>query len=494
MTYAPRVPAVVYELVPDRFRIGGGRKPDEKRALEAYQRPGVLVARAEADLQDAAVHHGGDLDGVVEALPHLRSLGVSGLCVSSIFRATRADKDGAQDFMEVDPALGDEAAFARLVVAAQASGMSIVLGGAFGYVGADHPWFVSARSHTVDEARLDPSERTRAFFHFEDEAATQWAGWMGRREHPELNVQSHELRRRLFTGERSAVHEWFTRGLAGWRISRADELGYQVLREISLNARTGGEGSFIIGDVGGWADRYVKDGLLDGVMNRYLREGIVAFMQGQIPAAQLSRILAEQAHRYGRDALNRSWTFLSSHDTRRVAAALKGDMERVRLAVSLMYALPGTAMIFYGEEVGLGGRAPAHTLLPFNWDESAWDHDLLRHHQLLGRLKSEVPALARGDFVDLTPTGESDVLAFARTRKDPRETVIALFNRAYRPQQRLLFIPVADLPDGLPLKDLMGGEGATVRSGTLSIELPPTSARLFVPDLQAQGHRFFRNT
>jgi alpha-glucosidase len=497
MTYAPRVPAVVYEVVVDRFRVGGGLTSAQKLALPAYQRPGMLVDTAGdgALLADTRVHHGGDLAGITEALPHLESLSVTGLCLTSIFKATRADKDGVQDFSQLDPVFGDEAAFKTLLVEAAKRGMTVILDGVFPYTGADHPWFVSARQHTTeDEARLDPSERTRGFYFFEGDGPDKFATYHGEPDHPELNLQSHELRRRLFTGERGVVHEWLLREAGGWRLSRSDELGYTVLREIALSARTGGEGTFIIGDARGWADRFVKDGLLDGVMNRYLREAMVAWLQGQIPAAHLARILSDQAHRYGRDALNRCWTFLSSHDTRRVAAALKGDMERVRLAVSLMYALPGAATIYYGEEVGLGGRAPAHSHLPFEWDEGRWDQASLGHHQRLGKLKQEVPALHKGDVIDLTPTGDEDVLAFARTRRDPRETVVAIFNRAYRPQQRLLFLPVADWPDGLPLKDLMGGEGAVVRAGTLSVEVPPTGARLLVPDeAAATGHRFFRN-
>ncbi|MEW5850565.1 MAG: alpha-amylase family glycosyl hydrolase [Myxococcota bacterium] len=490
MTYAPQVPAVVYEIVPDRFRIGGGVARPDKLKGEAYQRRGVSTAQGD----DAQAHFGGDLRGITEAIPHLRSLSVTGLSLTPIFRALRADKYGTIDFMDVDPALGTVEDFQELVRVARLSNIGIILDGVFGYVGLEHPWFVTGRRQQEEDARLDPSERTRSFFHFTPEVEEGYASFHGEAQHPELNLQNHELRRRLFTGDRSVVHHWLEMGAVGWRLHRADELGYKILREITLSARTGGEQKFIVGDVRGFADRFVKDGLLDGVVNRYLREGVVAFMQGRIPAAQLARILTDQATRYGRDALNRSWTFLSSHDTQRVGTALKGDNARVKLAITLKYALPGTATIYYGEEVGLGGKVPKDSQLPYEWDESTWDQELLGHHRHLGKLKQEYPALSKGDFIDITPPGEEDVLAFARTRVDPRETVIAVFNRAYRPQQRLLFLPVAELPDGLPLRDLMGGESCSVRAGTLNVEVPPTGAMVLTPDLSSKtGHRFFRN-
>ena len=96
-------------------------------------------------------------------------------------------------------------------------------------------------------------------------------------------------------------------------------------------------------------------------------------------------------------------------------------------------------------------------------------------------------------MADLTPPGEEDVLAFARTRSDPRETVIVIVNRAARPQSRLPFLPVAELPDGLPLRDLLGGEACVVKAGTLGVEVPPTSAMLLTPAEGSDGHRFFRN-
>lgn len=495
MTYAPKVPAVVYEVVPDRFRIGGGLSKQQKLSTPAYLRPGVRTDMGPVGGERSPdVHHGGDLQGITEAIPYFKRLSVTGLHLTPIFRAIRADKYGTVDFLDVDPAFGDMGQFLELVRVARDHNIGVVLHGVFAYVGEDHPWFVSGKMQQEEDAWLDPSARTRSFFYFQPTPGAGYASFHGEPQHPELNLHNHELRRRFFAGERSVVHEWLERGAAGWCLDRADELGYSVLREITLSARTGGEQKFVLGDVGGFADRFVKDGLLDGVVNRYLREGMIAFLQGRIPAAQLARLLADQVQRYGRDALNRSWTFLSCHHTPRVAAALKGDMARVRLAITLQYALPGAASIYYGEEVGLGGRSPMESQLPFDWDEGRWDRELLAHHEHLGRLKQEMPALNKGDLIDLTPTGDEDVLAFARTRSDPRETVIAIFNRAYRPQARLLFVPVAELPDGLPLRDLMGGETCSIRAGTLSVEIPPTTAMLLTPlDNAESGHRFFRN-
>ena len=61
-----------------------------------------------------------------------------------------------------------------------------------------------------------------------------------------------------------------------------------------------------LGDIKGFADRYVKDGLFDGLVNHYLREAILGYFRGAIPARQLARVMRDLASRYGTTALNQS--------------------------------------------------------------------------------------------------------------------------------------------------------------------------------------------
>ena len=246
MTYAPKVPAVIYEVVPDRFRIGRGLSQKQKLQDRAYCRPGVRTELGPH--RSAEVHHGGDLRGLVEAIPHLKRLSVTGLYLNPIFPSVRADKLGSSDFLEVDPAFGTMDDFHDLVDVAREAGIGIILGGAFNYVGEDHPWFQNARAQADEDGWLDPSQRTRSFFFFQAPPGQGHATFHGEPGHPELNLQNHDLRRRLFAGERSVVHEWLERGAAGWCLHRADELGYSVLREITLSTRTGGEQKFVCVD------------------------------------------------------------------------------------------------------------------------------------------------------------------------------------------------------------------------------------------------------
>jgi cyclomaltodextrinase / maltogenic alpha-amylase / neopullulanase len=458
VSYSQRCPTLVYEVVPDRFDPGAEEPP---------------------------------LRSLKKRLSHLERLGVDGLALTPIFPSPEPLRLHSSDFFAVDPALGTEADFRELCIAAAERGIAVVLMGVFDQVSATHPWFASACAHGDDESQYPPEQRTRQYFTF---GAHYPQGYASRDEGgsaPDLDLASPQVRRRLFTGENSVVHHWLNLGARGWRILRADAVGYSILRESSRGSLTVAGDHFVVGDIKGFADRYVKDGLLDAVVNHYLREGVLSYLRGQVPARQLARVLKDLSERYGR-ALSRCWNMLSGHDTARLSF-LVGDVGRARLGTLLGYTLPGCAHVFYGDEVGLTGKDPPRHTPPMTWEERRWDKETLELHVQLGALRRDRHALRTGGFIDLTPEGEEEIVAYARVTPDPRETVIIAVNRAAQTRVRKLFAPVCDLPDGLKLRDALGGPGAIVRSGSITLEVGAQQARILVPDEKdPAGARFFR--
>lgn len=458
MSYVLRTPTLVYEIIPDHFDPGSADKP--------------LVA-------------------IRKRLDHLASLSVDGLALTPIFPSPDPMRMHTRLFDTVDPALGTTQDFTDLCTAAAARGISVVLMGVFDHVSLDSPWFAWAEAQGDDDSRYTPEQRTRKFFTFGPEHQHGYACRDNSPDEPELDLANAEVRRRLFTGEDSVVHRWLRAGARGWRILRAEQVGYSILRELARGSRTVEGSHFIVGDIKGFADRYVRDGLLDGVVNHYAREGVVAYLRGQVPARQLARVLDDLRKAYEK-SLPRCWNVLSGHDTQRLTMLL-GESARVRLGTLLSYTMPGAAHVFYGEEVGLSARGATATAAPMSWNVEDWDPDVLAFHRQLGALRKERAALRIGEFVDMTPEGEEEILAFARVTADPRETVVVAVNRASQTRVRKLFAPVADLPDGLKLADALGGPGAIVRSGTVTLEITGQDARILVPDdRDPASARFFR--
>jgi 4-alpha-glucanotransferase len=459
MAYASQCPTLVYEVIPDHFDPDSDVPP--------------LVA-------------------LKDKLEHLQALNVDALCLTPIFPASDALRLNTTDYGTIDPALGSVEDLEALCRAADERGIGVVLMGVFDHISADHDWFTWAQAQTEDDGRFTPEQRTRRFFHFGDEHPEGYASRGNVPDQPEVDLSVAEVRRRLFTGEQSVLHRWLHRGIAGWRILHADAVGYSVLREVSRGSLTVEGEHFLIGDIKGFADRYVKDGILDGVVNHYLREAVTSYLRGQIPARQLARVLRDLSARYHAAALNRSWNLLSGHDTVRLTDLVQ-DPGRARLGTLLKFTLPGCTHILYGDEVGLRARRKEVGALKMTWDEKRWDQSMFDLHQRMGHLRKTQPALSQGEFVDLTPEGEEEILAFARVTADPRATVLVAINRASQTRVRKLFAPVCDLPDGLKLRDVLSGKEATVRSGTITLEIDGSDARILVPDEEdPAGARFFR--
>lgn len=71
--------------------------------------------------------------------------------------------------------------------------------------------------------------------------------------------------------------------------------------------------------------------------------------------------------------------------------------------------------------------------------------------------------------------------------------MLVAVNRASQTRVRKLFAPVCDLPDGLKLRDALAGSGATVRCGSVTLDIEGQSVRILVPDEgDPAGARFFR--
>lgn len=66
--------------------------------------------------------------------------------------------------------------------------------------------------------------------------------------------------------------------------------------------------------------------------------------------------------------------FLSNHDQNRVMSNFKGDINKAKMAASILLTLPGTPYIYYGEELGMLGKKPDPNIRePFLWSDAESD-------------------------------------------------------------------------------------------------------------------------
>jgi glycosidase len=129
---------------------------------------------------------------------------------------------------------------------------------------------------------------------------------------------------------------------------------------------------------------------------------------------------------------------MDNHDMNRFLWMAGGNVDRLKLAATLLLTLPGMPVIYYGTEVGLSQRFDgvienAEARLPMLWG-SDQNQDLLAHFQELGRMRRDSVALRRGDRRTIL----ADAEVFAYERRTPDESVMVALNFSETPQRREL--------------------------------------------------------
>lgn len=484
--------ATMYHVFVDRFCRDANAPPVKPGAkLNPDWRHGIPeFAARNGDPLENRTFFGGTLDGVTEQLDRLREYGVTVLYLSPIFDARSNHRYDTGDYETVDPAIGGDAAFDRLIAAAHARGMHVILDGVFNHTGDDSRYFNRYGTYPTVGAYQSPQSpyaRWYSFRHFPDD----YACWWGIPILPKLN-QSDPDCRRYFTAPDGIIARWLARGADGWRLDVADELPDAFLDELRQVAKqvSGGEAA-VIGEVWenaadkiayGHRRRYLRGGQLDSVMNYPFRNAVLELLSRR-DVGTFVRTLTEIYASYPREVCDSLMNLLGTHDTARILTVLgdptggdgksnaelsalrlspdarKRAVALLRIASTLQYTVYGFPSVYYGDEAGLEGHHDPFCRRPYPWGDE--DLVLTAHYRLLGRFRAAHPALCGGDFRFLYVTDT----AFLYERAGGDDRVLVAVNVGNAPAS----VPV---PDGTWI-DLLSA--APVRD---TLILPPVSGAL----------------
>lgn len=125
-------------------------RPDSLKALdqERAAQPGWTGRSGEAVYTFYVDRFAGTLDGVIDRLDYLESLGIRWLHPLPLLKAREGDSDGGfavSDYRQVEPSLGDMAGLERLAKAARARGMGLLLDVVCNHTAREHDWAERAR-------------------------------------------------------------------------------------------------------------------------------------------------------------------------------------------------------------------------------------------------------------------------------------------------------------------------------------------------------------
>lgn len=405
------------------------------RMTQAEIRPwwerGVVYQVYPRSFQDSDGDGVGDLAGIEQRLDYIAALGVDAVWLSPIFPSPMADFGyDVADYCNIEPMFGTLAAFDRLLEAAHARGLKLLLDFVPNHSSDQHPWFIESRasrdSPTRDwyiwrNAKPDGSPPNNWISDFGgsawtwDEATGQYYLRAFLPQQPDLNWRNPELKAAML----DVLRFWFDRGVDGfrvdvlWHIVKAEGLPDNPVNPdwrpgvnerdqlIQLHSTDQPEAHDISAEMRAIADGYGDRVLIGEIFlpnDRLARwHGTPDKPQVHLPfnfalietpwkAERLGPLIAE----YEASIPEWGWPnwVIGSHDAPRIAARIGEGQARV--AMMLLLTLRGTPTLYQGDELGIGavdippdrvrdprevrqpgiglGRDPSRTPMP--WDAS----------------------------------------------------------------------------------------------------------------------------
>ena len=473
----------------------------------------------------------GDFEGLTRRLDYLSGLGITALWLMPFYASPdRDDGYDISDYYSVDPRYGTLGDFVAFSNAAKQRGIRVMVDLVVNHTSDQHPWFKEARSSKKSRYRdwyvwspKRPAEWNQGMV-FPGVQKSTWTRdtisgeWYFHRFYhfqPDLNTQNPEVQAEI----RKIIGFWLQQGVSGFRMDAVPFVisrkgagvrpheSYDMLRDLRAFLSWRSPDAILLAEAnvpprtdleyfGEVGERMQM--MFNFQVNQHLFYALAAadslplaramektrtrpqaaqwghFLRnndeldlGRLTEAQRQRVFAE----FGPE---KSMQLYQRGIRRRLPPMLKGDGRRLRMAMSLMFTLPGTPVLRYGDELGMGddlrlrerqcARTPMQwsrepqagfskaekTILPVI-DHGPWSYvninaadqrrdpeSLLNWTERIIRMRKECPEIGWGDFTVL-PTGKRCVLA---VRYDWRNNaVICLHNLADEPVEVKLRAP-----------------------------------------------------
>jgi maltose alpha-D-glucosyltransferase/alpha-amylase len=426
---------------------------------ERWYKEAVVYCVDVDTFQDSDGDGYGDLRGLISRLDYLSRLGVTCLWLNPIHPSPNRD-DGydVADYYGVDPRLGTLGDFAELTLEARERGIRVLLDLVVNHTSDQHPWFRSARSSPDSPYRSwyvwsdtePPDRRQGIVFPGEQTETWTWDGeanaWYYHRFYdfqPDLDWRNPDVRAEI----KKVMGFWVQLGASGFRIDAAPFVLEQVApgvdpapKDFSILEDWRQDVQWRSGDTvllceanvdpeqlpdyctsrqGGPNDRahmlfsFLLNTRLWLALARRDAEPLVESLPAlpSLPAMaqwatflrnhdelDLSRLTDDQRRDVFRAFAPKAEMQLYGRGIRRrLATMLGGDRRRIELAYSLQFTSPGTPVLRYGEEIGMGedlslaGRDAIRT--PMQWDAGPAAGFSTAHPGRLVR-----PVVSRGRF------------------------------------------------------------------------------------------------
>lgn len=415
----------------------------------------------------------GDFNGMTEKLDYLNDgdpnttddLGITGIWLMPMMESLSYHGYDTVNYMAVERDYGTKADFQRFLDEAHKRGIIVIVDLVLNHSSSEHPWFV--------QSSKGPDSPFRDFYVWSDDDPLRdgWHAsgddyyygifWEGM---PDLNYRNPVVSQAAYTISEFWLEEM---GVDGFRLdaikflietdgaTESTQETYDWFVDYNAFLKTVNPNAMTVGEIWSGTPEIVKYVETDGVDLAFefgVAEAILGTARG---GAQASGAYEFALESYPDE---RFATFITNHDQNRVVSSLFNDVERGKLAATILLTSPGVPFVYYGEEIGMEGRKPDPDIrTPMQWSSAehsgfssstpwqplndTWsernvalqtedDTSILSHYRNLIRLRSDYPMLDDGDYfavetrslklhAHLRQSGDQAILVLANTSREP---------------------------------------------------------------------------
>ncbi len=353
----------------------------------------------------------GDFEGLLEKLDYLQDLGITAIWLLPFYPSPlRDDGYDIADYYTINPTYGNVEQFQRLLQEAHKRGLKVITELVINHTSDQHPWFQRARTAPKGSPERDyyvwtdnPHQFRDARIIFQDYETSNWTWdpvaqqyyWHRFFHHqPDLNYDNPEVQAEVF----KIMEYWCSMGVDGFRL---DAVPYLFERE-GTNCENLPETHAFLKKLRKHVEERFPNVLLLAEANMwpedsasYFGNGDECHMNYHFPVMPRMFMSLQMEDKYPITDIfdqtpeipdNCQWgIFLRNHDEltlemvtdeerdymykmyvkdprarinlgirHRLAPLMDGDRRKIELLNYLLFSLPGTPIIYYGDEIGMG--------------------------------------------------------------------------------------------------------------------------------------------
>jgi cyclomaltodextrinase / maltogenic alpha-amylase / neopullulanase len=382
-----------YQIFPERF-FNGDRSNDLEGTLAWHRGP---VSNKE--------RYGGDIAGIIEKLPYLSDLGISGIYLTPVFESVTTHKYDTRNYFAIDPSFGTEQDLIELVKKAHQLNIKVMLDAVFNHCGADFPYWMDVKKHKEASEYKD-------WFHIKSFEPFAYETFSFDKNMPKLNLSNPDTKQYFI----EVAKFWIEKAdIDGWRLDVANEIDPSFWIDFRKEIKTVKKDCYILGEV--WHDsmQWLRGERFDAVMNYPLGRSIIDFALGKIDSTQFRYRMDKAFAHYPSKVSEVQFNLLDSHDTARLRNILKHDIRRVELAFALLLISFGSICIYYGSEVAMEGEYDPDCRRCMVWDPNKDELAFLKRFKRLIALRNQYFCLRNDSKWQWRETG--DLLVIERSNE-----------------------------------------------------------------------------